>query len=138
MDDDLELERLRRQRMEQMLAAKHRMEHQQSAQVSVENKVQGVLRTLLQPDAFAYLEQIRGRNPELYQQIRGEILPPEIMGQLDVLISYMMQGQLRSGVIDLVSIQYWERKMLGVESTITVKRRHHDAQSLSNFLNEQD
>ena len=56
------------------------------------------------------------RNISLYNQIRSELFPPEVMAELDLLIQYYRQGMIRQGVISETDIQFLERKLLGVGS----------------------
>ena len=138
-DEDAELRRLRMKRMqsiyqkkqEQEIAAKRRSP-------TINDKFESLLGVLLQPNALQYLNAIKQRNIEVYQKIRSQIFPPQIMGEMDLLITYLQRGMIRRGIISLTEIQYLERQALGIESSITVKRQGKDATSLTSFLKDDD
>ncbi len=136
--DDFELERIRMEKMQQILKAKQ-MSEQQSKQknVTAADKINMLLKVLMQPAAQQYLNGIKQRNISLYNQIRSELFPPEVMAELDLLIQYYRQGMIRQGVISETDIQLLERKLLGVGSQIRVKKQGEKEVSLGSFLKEE-
>ena len=59
------------------------------------DKIDMLLKVLMQPAAQQYLNGIKQRNISLYNQIRSELFPPEVMAELDLLIQYYRQGMIR-------------------------------------------
>jgi len=104
---------------------------------SMTDKIESLLKELAHPSAYQYLQQIRKNNPNAYNYIRDQLFPSQILSEIDLLMTYLSRGLIRKGVISLTEIQYLERKALGIESTITVKRQGQDATSLSNYLKEE-
>jgi hypothetical protein len=96
------------------------------------------LQVLLAPAARNYLAQIHENNVSAYNQIRQILFPPQIIAEIDQLIYYLRNGMIRQGVITLVEIQRLERKVLGIESRITVKRQGHEATSLSSYMKAEE
>ncbi|MHA1562009.1 MAG: hypothetical protein ACTSPA_07760 [Promethearchaeota archaeon] len=139
MSEDEELNRIRRQKMQEILD-KNRQAEQRSQRVEmpIDKKMDQILAVLLAPNANQYLSIIKERNYELYSKIRQKIFPPKIMPELDLLLQYLRQGMIRRGVISLIEVQQIERQVLGIGSTITIKKQGHDAKSLSNFLKDEE
>ena len=138
MSDD-ELHRIRMQKMQEMLNKKKQAEQRsQRVEMPIDIKMDQILAVLLAPNANSYLSVIKERNYELYQKIRQEIFPPKIMPELDLLLQYLRQGMIRRGVISLIEVQQIERQVLGIGSSITIKKQGQDAKSLSNFLKEDE
>jgi DNA-binding TFAR19-related protein (PDSD5 family) len=133
-DVDHELEVLRLKRLQQVMSLKKQKVYEQKTTGSISQKIEVVLKVILTVDAYSYLRSIQQRDEEVYNRIMNELLPPEVMNEIDTLIMYYRQGMLRSGVIDLVEIQYLERQILGIDSQITIKKRHQDSTSLGSFL----
>ncbi len=138
MSDD-ELHRIRMQKMQEMLNKKKLAEQRsQRTEMPIDKKMDQIITVLLAPNANHYLSAIKERNYDLYIKIRQKIFPPKIMPELDLLIQYLRQGMIRRGVISLIEIQQIERQILGIGSTITIKKQGQDAKSLSNFLKDED
>lgn len=136
-DDDIELQRLRMERMQQILKAK------QEAQLKAErkeptlaDKIDQLINVLFQPPALQYFNQIKSRNVQAYNKIRTMLFPADIVSEIDSLLMYLRQGMIRRGIIDLTEIQLMERQALGIESSITIKKQGEKATSLSSFLKE--
>ena len=141
MSDDFELERIRLEKMKAMMQAQEMrriQEEKAKNQPTLADKLDMLLNVLAEPQAAQYLGMIKQKNRELYNQIRMNILPPQIIGEIDQLMMYLSRGQIRRGIIGLTEIQQLERKLLGIESQIVIKRRDQDAKSLTTFLKEED
>lgn len=138
MSDD-ELHRIRMQKMQEILKKK-KLAEQRSKRVELptDKKMDQILAILLAPNANYYLNAIKERNYDLYIKIRQKIFPPQIMSELDLLMQYLQQGMIRRGVISVIEIQQIERQILGIGSTITIKKQGQDAKSLTNFLKEDE
>lgn len=133
---DHELEKLRLKRMQQVLAMQKQQQAQKAQILTINQKIDTVLRVILQSDAYAYLKDIEKRDPTLYENIKSALMPPEFLNEIDLLLQYHAQGQLKYGVIPLIDIQYLERQILGIGPQITIKKRHEDAKSLNSFLKD--
>lgn len=139
LDDDIELRRIRMAKMQEMLKAKQEaLQKSQQKVPTLADKIDVIMKAILQPKALEYLNQIKARSVQTYNYIRTALFPPDITDEIDMLMMYMRQGMIRSGVISLTEIQFLERKALGIESSITVKRQGEDAVSLAKFLKEED
>lgn len=141
MSDDFELERIRMEKMRAMLKAQEAAaleEQRQKNQPTFTDKLEALLSVVLEPQALQYLKQIKANNSEVYQKVVMNLLPPDLMYEIDTLMQYLARGQIRRGVIGLTEVQFIERKVLGIESQIVIKKRDHEAQSLTNFLKEEE
>ena len=56
------------------------------------------------------------------------------MVQFNTLVLYLQQGLLRPGIISKTDILFMERKILGIGSKITVKKRNQESTDLNSFL----
>ena len=137
MDD--ELRRIRMEKMQEILK-QNKLAEQRSQRVEMptDNKMDQILAILLAPNANRYLSAIKERNYDLYIKIRQKIFPPQIMSELDLLMQYLRQGMIRRGVISVIEIQQIERRILGIGSSITIKKQGQDAKTLSNFLKDDE
>ena len=133
IDEDQELKRIRMARMQNILKQKQQAQVESHAP-SLAEKIDQVMQVLLAPAARNYMEQIHHNNITAYNQIRQILFPPQITVEIDQLIYYLRNGMIRQGVITLVEIQRLERKVMGVESRITVKRQGQEATSLSSYM----
>jgi hypothetical protein len=125
------------QRMQQILKMKQEAEAKKNKKVpSLADKIEMLMNVLLQPDALAYMNQIKQRNITVYNQIKTEFFPDEVISQIDLLMQYYSQGLIQRGIISLTEIQILERQYLGVSSSITVKRQGDRAKDLTSFLKE--
>jgi hypothetical protein len=141
MSDDFELERIRLEKMKAMMKAQEMRKIQEERaknQPTLADKLDMLLNVLAEPQASQYLAMIKQRNIEVYNKIRMNLLPPQIMQEIDELMMYLARGQIRRNIIGLTEVQQLERKILGIESQIIVKRRDQDAQSLTTYLKEEE
>ncbi len=136
-DEDFELKRLRMKKLQKIMEQKKRQEQQNKQKnLSMADKEDMLLNVILDPQAQAYLEAIKQRNLELYNKIRTQLFPPQITSKIDVLIHYLRRGMIRQGIIDRLTIQHLERKLLGIKSQIKIKKRGEEMTSLDSFLKE--
>lgn len=135
-----ELDRIKRRKMAEILRLQKQREEQEARvarhQKSLEEKRAWLLEYILQPSAQQYLAQVRTRNPGLAQRIENMIVTPQVLAQLDLLLQLIRIGRLPRNIIPVTEIQYLERKILGVKSKITVKKRGEDHVDLSSFLSQ--
>ena len=117
-----ELEKIRMRKMKAMIEAKIRNDVAQERVVSISDKIEFVLKVVLAPDAYSYLNKIKQRELQVYQRIYGELISPDVVQSIDYLITII---QSRGGIprkIPLDAIIYLERKVKGIRSKIQVKR----------------
>lgn len=131
---DLELEELRLRKMQKVLATQQMQLKKKEQKQTIQQKILIILKVLLTNDAFQYLQNIHGRNQDLYMKIRQNIFPSNLISQLDTLLLYLNRGMLRTGIISLTNIQYLERQILGISSKITIKKRNQESTDLTSFL----
>jgi DNA-binding TFAR19-related protein (PDSD5 family) len=135
--DDLELERIRQQKMQQIMKNQQLAEQKSKQKTfTTADKIDILLKVLLQPGAMQYLNEIKQRDITLYNQIRTELFPLEVIREIDLLMQYYRQGMIRQGIIDDTEIQIIERRILGIGSQITVKKQGEKATTLGSFLKE--
>ncbi|TXT65672.1 MAG: hypothetical protein BAJALOKI1v1_400022 [Promethearchaeota archaeon] len=120
--EDHELNKIRMKKMRQLMDAKKQQEDVKKYQTSTEDKVEFVLRTVLAPEAYQHLTQLKQNEPQVYHYIMNELVGQDVLQKIDLLIMLIRQ---RGGVarqIPLDVIVYLERKAKGIKSTIRVKR----------------
>ncbi|UYP48107.1 hypothetical protein NEF87_004392 [Candidatus Lokiarchaeum ossiferum] len=138
-DEDHELKRLRMQRMQAILKQKQQAEQQSEHKIpTLADKIDQVMQVLLAPNALQYLLNIKAHSVQTYNLIRQNLFPPQIVSEIDLLISYLRQGMIRRGVISVTEIQQIERQVLGIGSSITIKKQGQDAKSLGGYLKDDD
>lgn len=128
-----ELEKIRMRKMKAIMDAKKHQELVKDRVVSISEKVEYVLKVVLAPDAYNYLNSIKGKEPNVYQAIYNELINPDVIQSIDYLLAIIQQ---RGGVpkkIPLDAIIHLERKIKGIKSKIQVKRGD-DLMDLGSFL----
>jgi len=131
--DQHELDKIRMKKMQAMMEAKKRNEAIQERVVSVSDKIDYVLKVVLAPDAYSYLNNLKNNEQYVYQAIYNELISPDVVQNIDYLLAIIRS---RGGVprqIPLDAIIYLERKVKGVRSKIQVKRGD-DMMDLGSFL----
>jgi DNA-binding TFAR19-related protein (PDSD5 family) len=127
MSDDDELAALRRKRMAEIMAKqkdeKLRHELNQNADAMLDKQIEFCLQFLMAPDAYAYFKNMKASNPQLHERIKGLLFPPEVLFKMDLLVANIRSGQVPRGDIWLVDIQQIERDLMGIKSSISVKKR---------------
>ncbi len=109
MDMD-EIEEIRRRKMRQM---EQRLREKQLQEEKVEDErrqVERILGQVLKPDAMSYLGQLRSSSPAVANKIE------------EILIGLVIQRRINYKV-DKVIIRAIERKVRGVEPTISFSRK---------------
>ena len=89
----------------------------------LDKQIDFCLQFLMAPDAYAYFKSMKASNPQLHERIKGLLFPPEVLFKMDLLMANIRSGRVPRGDIWLVDIQQIERDLLGVRSTISVKKR---------------
>lgn len=121
--DQHELEKLRMKKMKALMDAQKRQQATQERVVSINDKVLYVLRVVLAPDAFSYLERIKSNEPMVYQAIFNELVSPDVIANVDYLIAIINRQGGVPRKIHLDAIIYLERKVKGIKGKVQVKKR---------------
>jgi DNA-binding TFAR19-related protein (PDSD5 family) len=129
-----ELEKLRLKKMKALMDAQKRQQATQERVVSITDKIVYVLRVVLTPDAFSYLEKIRSNEPMVYQAIYSELVSPDVIQNIDYLIAIINRQGGVPRKIPIDAIVYLERKVKGIKSKIQVKKSNGETMDLSSFL----
>ena len=129
-----ELEKLRLKKMKALMDAKKRQQATQERVISINDKVIYVLRAVLTPDAFSYLEKIRSNEPMVYQAIFNELVSPDVINNIDYLIAIINRQGGVPRKIPLDAIIYLERKVKGIKGKIQVKKGDGEIMDLGSFL----
>jgi len=121
-NDEHELEKIRMRKMRSLMEQKKQQENFEKQTVSVQDKIDFVLKVVLEPQAYQYLNNLKENEPNVYQYIFNELVGQEVIQNIDYLIAII---QSRGGVprrIPLDVIIYLERQAKGIKSQIKVKR----------------
>ncbi len=129
-----ELEKLRMKKMKALMDAQKRQQATQERVVSINDKVLYVLRVVLAPDAFSYLERIKANEPMVYQAIFNELVSPDVITNIDYLIAIINRQGGVPRKIPLDAIIYLERKVKGIKGKIQVKKGDGEMMDLGSFL----
>jgi len=132
--DQHELEKLRMKKMKALMEAQKRQQASQERNVSINDKIVYVLRVVLAPDAFSYLEKIRTNEPMVYQAIFNELVSPDVITNIDYLIAIINRQGGVPRKIPLDAIIYLERKIKGIKGKIQVKKGNGEMMDLGSFL----
>ena len=133
-DEQHELEKLRMKKMKALIDAQKRRQATQERIVSINDKVIYVLRVVLAPDAFSYLERIKSNEPMVYQAIFNELVSPDVIANIDYLIAIINRQGGVPRKIPLDAIIYLERKVKGIKGKIQVKKGDGEMMDLGSFL----
>ncbi len=136
IDESHELEKIRIQKMKMLLEAQKRKQQQEDVKDNFQDKIEFVLKTVLNPDAYSYFNQLKQNEPQVYQQIFNELVSPEVIRNIDYLIAIIQRqrGILRRIPLDV--IMYLERQIKGIKGSIKVKRGD-EIQDLGSYLTKE-
>ncbi|MHA2270097.1 MAG: hypothetical protein ACXAB8_20085, partial [Promethearchaeota archaeon] len=97
-------------KMQAMIEAKKRQEAVKERVVSMSDKLDFVLKVVLAPEAYNYLNKIKTNEPNVYQAIYNELISPDVIRNIDYLIAIIRQqgGVPRKIPVDIV--MHLERK----------------------------
>jgi len=132
--EQYELEKLRMKKMKTLLEAQKRQQANQERVLSINDKIIYVLRVVLAPDAFSYLEKIRTNEPMVYQAIFNELVSPDVINNIDYLIAIINRQGGVPRKIPLDAIIYLERKIKGIKGKIQVKKGDGKMMDLGSYL----
>lgn len=134
--DEHELEKIRLRKLKALIEAKKRQEVVQEKITSISEKVDFVLKVVLTPDAYSYLNNLKNKEPHIYHNVYNELISPDVIQNIDYLLAIIRK---RGGVprkIPVDAIIYLERKVKGIKGKIQVKRGD-DLMDLSSFLSKE-
>ena len=132
--EEYELEKLRMKKMKALIEAQKRQQANQERAVSINEKITYVLRIVLAPDAFSYLEKIRTNEPRVYQAIFNELVSPDVIANVDYLIAIINRQGGVPRKIPLDAIIHLERKIKGIKGKIQIKKGDGKMMDLGSYL----
>ena len=136
-NDEFELEKIRLKKMQAIMEAKRKQEASQDQVANVYQKIDYILRAVLNPDAYNYLNKLKDTEPNIYNYIYGELVSQDVIQNLDYLISIISR---RGGVprrIPLDAIIFLERQAKGIKGKIQVKRGDGEMMDLGSYLTKE-
>ena len=133
-EEEHELEKIRLKKMKALMAAQNQQKQMQERVNSVTEKVVYVLRAVLAPDAFSYLEKMKTNEPMVYQTIYNELISPDVLMNIDYLIAVINRQGGIPRRIPLDAIIHLERKIKGIKGKIQVKKGDGKMMDLGSYL----
>jgi len=116
------------------MEAQNQQKQMQERVHSITEKVVYVLRAVLTPDAFSYLEKIKTNEPMVYQAIYNELISPDVVANIDYLIAIINRQGGIPRRISLDAIIHLVRKIKGIKGKIQVKKGNGKMMDLGSFL----
>ncbi|MFX0059942.1 MAG: DNA-binding protein [Candidatus Hodarchaeota archaeon] len=132
--DEHELEKIRLRKMKALMQAQKQQQETKEQIMSLSEKINFILRAVLNPDAYSYLDNIRMKEPNVYRAIYNELVSPEVIRDIDYLIAIISKQGGVPRRIPLDVIIYLERKVKGIKGTVKVKRGNGDMMDLGSYL----
>ncbi len=134
--DQHELEKIRMKKMRAMMEAKKRKEATQERTISISEKIDFVLKIVLDSEAYNHLNNLKINEPYIYQTIYNELISPDVIQNIDYLLAIIKSRGSVPRKIPLDVIIYLERKAKGIRSKIKVQRGD-EIMDLSSFLSKE-
>ncbi|MFX0072132.1 MAG: hypothetical protein ACFFAO_13675 [Candidatus Hermodarchaeota archaeon] len=129
-----ELEKIRMKKMRALMEAQKRTQVAQEKVVSVWEKIDYILKAVLMSDAYTYLDHLKKNEESIYQRILNELISPDVLENIDYLLSIIAQrGRVQRRIPKDVII-YLERQAKGIKSKIKVKQGDGDMMDLGAYL----
>ncbi len=135
-NEEHELEKIRLRKMRALMEAQKRQEMVKEKSNSIFDKIDYVLKVVLEPDAYSHLMKIQSNEPQVYQAIFNELVNEEVIRNIDYLIMIIQKGGGLSRRIPLDIIIFLERKVKGIKSKIHVKKGDGEIMDLGSFLSK--
>jgi len=129
-----ELEKLRLKKMKTLMDTQKKQQATQERIFSINDKVIYVLKAVLAPDAFSYLEKIKSNEPMVYQAIFNELVSQDVITNIDYLVAVISRQGGVPRKIPLDAIIYLERKIKGIKGKIQVKKGNGEMMDLGSYL----
>lgn len=117
-----ELDKIRMRKMKAMIDAQKRQQAVEKNTTTIWEKIDYVLKVVLNPDAYSHLNKLKENEPPMYQAIFNELISYDVIQNIDYLLAII---QKQGGVprrIPLDVIILLERKVKGIKSKIKVKQ----------------
>jgi len=133
-NDEHELEKIKMRKLQAIMDAQKMRESSQKQQVNVAEKINYVLQIVLAPDAYRYLNKLRNEEPRIFQGIYNELISPDVVQNIDLLISIIRRQGGVPRRIPLDAIIYLERQMKGIKGKIKVKKGDGEMMDLGSYL----
>lgn len=134
--EEYELEKIRMKKMQALMEAQKRNQSSKEKVTTVWEKVDYVLKAVMMPDAYAYLNQLKLNESHVYNWIINELISPDVIENIDYLLAIINQ---RGGVARRIprdAIILLERKAKGIKSKIQVKQGDGDMMDLRSYLSK--
>lgn len=135
-NDKHELEKIRMKKLKALMEAQKRNQASQEKVTSIWEKVDYILRAVMMPDAYTYLNYIKTNDPQVYQRIINELITPDVIENLEYLLAAISQGGGVASRIPKEVIIYLERKAKGIKSKIQVKQGDGEMMDLRSYLSK--
>ncbi len=133
-NDEHELEKIKMRKMQAIMDAQKMRESSQKRQISIVEKINYVLQIVLAPDAYKYLNKLRTEEPRVFQGIYSELISPDVVQNIDLLISIIQRQGGVTRRIPLDAIIYLERQIKGIKGKIKIKKGDGEMMDLSSYL----
>ncbi|MFW9770965.1 MAG: hypothetical protein ACFFFB_13920 [Candidatus Heimdallarchaeota archaeon] len=133
-DEEHEIEKIKLRKMQAFMEAKKREEAIKNRVVTITEKIDFILRSVLAPDAYSYLSNLKEKEPMIYQQIFNHLVSPDVIQNADYLIAIIRQRGSVPRRIPLDIIIYLERKVKGIKGKIQVKKGDGEVMDLGSYL----
>jgi DNA-binding TFAR19-related protein (PDSD5 family) len=133
-NEEHELEKIKLRKMQELMNAQKLKEHSQKKQITITEKINYILQVVLKPDAYNYLNKLRSEEPRVFQGIYNELISPDVIQNIDLLISIIQRQRGVPRRIPLDVIIYLERKIKGVKGKIQVKIGDGEMMDLGSYL----
>ena len=135
-NEEYELEKIRMKKMQALMEAQKRNQSSKEKVATVWEKVDYVLKAVMMPDAYTYLNQLKMNESQVYNWIINELISPDVIESIDYLLAIISQ---RGGVARRIpkdAIILLERKAKGIKSKIQVKQGDGDMMDLRSYLSK--
>lgn len=129
-----ELEKIRLKKMQALMNAQKQQQATKDKILSLAEKINYVLQAVLHPSAYSYLNNLRTKEPNVYQGIYNELISPDVVREIDYLVAIISQRGSIPRKIPLDAIIYLERKVKGIKGSIKVKQGDGEMMDLGSFL----
>lgn len=131
-----ELEKIRLKKMKALMESQKMQQATKERVNGIYEKIDFVLRAVMAPDAYNYLNKLKNTDPLIYQRIYGELVSPEVVQEIDYLVAVIRQRGAAARRIPLDAIIYLERKIKGIKSSIKVKQGDGEMMDLGSYLSK--
>jgi DNA-binding TFAR19-related protein (PDSD5 family) len=133
-NEQYELEKIRMRKLKALMEAQKKTQQSQEKVVSIWDKVDFVLKAVLMPDAYSYLNSLKTDESSVYQRILNELVTPDVIQNIDYLIGILRQRGSVPRKIHKDIIILLERKVKGIKGVIKVKQGDGEMMDLGTYL----